>query len=166
MSDESLGHAAYIGDLARVRRLLDAGPDEVWGTGTPLLQVLDEPADCFTDTELLIAEALLDAGASLDAAGADGRTPMHVAVRPGPRALQLLRDRGADLDVQNAHTGDTPLHCAVEETKVASVEWLLANGADPTRRNHAGLTPVDCARHAADSEPDEDLMRIIALLTP
>ena len=52
-----MGYAVLAGDLARVRLLLSLGadPDEAWGTGTPLLQVVDEPLEFFDQRELRIA---------------------------------------------------------------------------------------------------------------
>ena len=94
-----MGYAVLAGDLARVRLLLSLGadPDEAWGTGTPLLQVVDEPLDFFEQQEMRIAEALLDAGAAVDARNPEGQTPLHLVVeRENVAGVELLLARGAD----------------------------------------------------------------------
>ena len=169
MSDtESLGYAVFTSDLPRVRALLADGvdPDEPWGTGTSLLEVVDEPTEFFDEDAYGIAVALLDAGASVDASDSDGLRPIHVATRPAHRALSLLLERGADINARTLTEGRTPLHFAVDFESVDAVGLLLANGADPTAADNNGETPLDLARREALQSPSDDLSRIIGLLTP
>lgn len=166
MSEESLGYAVFTGDLLRVRLLLTLGadPDEPWGTGTPLLQVVDEPSEFFDESALLIAQALLDAGASVNASDSDGHRPIHAATRAGRSALALLVERGADPNVRTLDTGNSALHCAVDFENADGVELLLANGGDPTLVNNDGHTALDLAVRANSESPSEELARIIGLL--
>lgn len=144
--DVDLGLAVYRGDLDAVQRVLARGvsPDQRWGSQTPLMVVLDEPPAYFGLTEQAIAEALLDAGASVDARDEDGRSPLHYATLSGPGATALLLKRGANVNAV-ASNGETPLHHAVQRESVEVVHLLLNGGADPSARNTEGSTPHDVA---------------------
>ncbi|XP_055602716.1 uncharacterized protein LOC129751312 [Uranotaenia lowii] len=58
---------------------------------------------------------------------------------------QLLIDHGARINDCN-NEGNTALHVAAADGEWELVEVLLRNGADVTRKNHAGLTPMEGAR--------------------
>jgi ankyrin repeat protein len=157
----------FTGDLPRVRRLLAEGadPDEPWGTGTSLLQVVDEPSEFFDDSAFGIAVALLDAGASVNACDENGVRPVHAATRAGNNALQLLIEKGAELNVRTQTDGNTPLHFAVGYENVAGVALLLANGADRSLTNNEGLTALGVAKIAMLTASSDELVRIAGLLT-
>ncbi|CAB0034292.1 unnamed protein product [Trichogramma brassicae] len=53
------------------------------------------------------------------------------------------------IDIYLDKTGETPLHLAVKNGNVKVVHLLLSYGADPTRRNNDGLTPVLMASQAS-----------------
>lgn len=80
----------------------------------------------------------LDAGADLAArAGALGETPLHVATRRRRLdAVELLVDRGADVDATNG-AGKTPYAHALRRTFDEVAEFLAARGAD------TALAPAD-----------------------
>jgi hypothetical protein len=95
--------------------------------------------------------------------GADVRTvscmstPLHCAVggfqhAPPERwceVAELLLEAGADVNAGSAANGDpnwTPLHHAAWRNHIAAVSWLLKQGADPTRVNKYGSTPLETAR--------------------
>jgi ankyrin repeat protein len=164
---DSLGYAVFSGDLPRVTLLLAEGadPDEPWGSGTSLLQVVDEPSEFFDENALGIAVALLDAGASVNASDENGLRPVHAATRAGRNALRLLVERGADVNVRTMTDGNTPLHFAVDYENVAGVELLLSSGADRTITNNDGLTALDVAKLAESKSSSEELVRIVELLT-
>lgn len=70
----------------------------------------------------------------LGAAAAQNRHPVIAA---------MLLERGALINQPNIY-GSTPLHsAAIASGSAKMVEFLLANGADPTLRNKAGKLPVD-----------------------
>jgi len=76
------------------------------------------------------AERLLNAGANVNDAGADGASALVVALLSGQGDVaKLLLDRGADPNAAAAGYG--PLHVAVLRGDAALVTALLARGADP-----------------------------------
>lgn len=102
--------AAFRGDAAQVRRLLEQGfaPDVADHQGfTPLHLAAQEWRE-------EAARALLDAGALVDPKNKVGNIPLFVAVfnsRGRGDLISLLRERGADPTLQNSH-GKTPLSLA------------------------------------------------------
>ena len=86
--------------------------------------------------------ALLDSGADVGAADADGTTALHWAsYRDVGAAADMLLDAGADA---NAATdlGVTPLWLACENGSAVMVRRLLRAGANPNRALLAGETPL------------------------
>ncbi len=86
------------------------------------------------------ARLLLDAGADVNDAAADGTSALDVAAMSGHgRLAELLLERGADPNATGAGYG--PLHAAVLRADAGLVRALLARGADPNARLVRG-TPV------------------------
>ena len=96
-----------------------------------------------------IAELLLKAGAVVNAKGASGKTPLHVAVENNQREFaEWLLARQADPNAKD-NDGQTPLHYASNNGKRELAELLLAHNADPNQRDNSGHTPLDLAKSAA-----------------
>jgi hypothetical protein len=95
-------------------------------------------------------ERLLAEGASVNARGFLGRTPlMTAAFHHRQEAAKVLIARGADLNAVSPQ-GDTALHLAASHsTEVARV--LIAAGADVNVRDKTGRTPL---HHAVSSRPE------------
>ncbi|MEJ0035849.1 MAG: ankyrin repeat domain-containing protein [Gammaproteobacteria bacterium] len=118
--------------------------DPTPGAKTPLLYATREGHDD-------VAKLLLDAGASIEKADADGVTPLLMAVLNGNVPLaRMLIARGANVRVSDWY-GETPLWAAVDlrnidvagpshdngidrESAFALVKLLLDKGADPNAR--------------------------------
>ena len=104
-----------------------------------------------------VAEDLVAAGASPDAAAADGSTPLHVCAGAGAlRTLEyLLQHCGADGLSLPDNDGNTPLHRAVGHGHAACSSALLAAGADVAAKTGAGTTPL----HLASGQGRIDIVR-------
>jgi len=142
--------AAAIGDTDRVGaalgrdvRLLDAHSAE----GFPALALAAHFGHVNT------ARWLLDRGADVNRAAGHhlGVTPLHAALfgRQIEAAL-LLIERGADVTLARGGTGWkragwTPLHYAAGFGFTALVDPLLDRGADPSRVDEEGKTPLQVA---------------------
>lgn len=89
------------------------------------------------------AERLLGRGARVHQ---DGWSPIHYAATgPDVRVVRLLLDRGAPLEPRSP-LGHTPLMMAARWGSEASVELLLARGANPRLVNDDKLDAIDLAR--------------------
>ena len=107
-------------------RSLQIGFDRPKGGFTPLLFAA-RSGDVDT------AKLLVEAGATVNDAAADGTSVLVVAVHSGHRALaQYLMGLGAN--VNTAGSGYTALHAAVLRGDRVLAEELLARGADPNAR--------------------------------
>ena len=85
---------------------------------------------------------LIDQGADVDAAWADGSTALLWAAHWGDLDMaDLLLAAGADVNAADDH-GVTSLDRAAENTSLAMVEKLLAAGADANAARASGLTPL------------------------
>jgi RNA polymerase sigma factor (sigma-70 family) len=148
--------AVRTGDLAQVRRMLDAHPAligerERWdedvaqrnrfpavGSFTALHR-----AAYYGDDAL--AALLLERGADPSAPTKIGQTPLHVAVLVDhPEIAQMLLERGANVNAATDR-GMTPLHWAVIRRLSGHITRLLAAGASPDARDVEGRTPRDWA---------------------
>ena len=93
--------------------------------------------------EVTGAELLLARGASVSL---PGWSPIHYAATgPEPQLVQLLLDKGADINAASPN-GTTPLMMAAQYGSDDSVKLLLQRGADIGRRNQRALGAVDFAR--------------------
>lgn len=99
---------------------------------------------------------LLARGAKVHQAG---WSPLHYAAT-GPEAqiVALLLDRGAVVDAESPNRS-TPLMMASQYGTEASVDLLLARGADARRRNDLGLDATEFARRSGRDFLVEKLKR-------
>ena len=96
-------------------------------------------------SRLALAEALLDAGADVDASAA-GATPLHVAARRGHLACaELLLRRGAAVDPPRAPGLGSPLLVAIANDWEHVATLLVEHGADANARDENGETAAAIA---------------------
>lgn len=112
---------------------------------------IDE-ANLVGETPLMMAalRGNLDWTAKLAQRGArinrDGWSPLlYAASGPEPKVVAWLLEHGADVE-SRAPNGTTPLMMAARYGAEASVDLLLARGADRKRRNDQGLDAAAFAR--------------------
>ncbi len=79
---------------------------------------------------------ILEKGADIEAKTLDGYRPLHLACRSDPTNLRTLIALGAKIEYEDGSA--CPLEMAIIEDSKWAVWYLLNNGADPNRRNHAG----------------------------
>ena len=144
----SLDNAAYRGDAAVVRRLLEE-PAVVGGGyhkkvhrdgNTPAFRAAwgssvrgDYPA---------VLQSLLDAGVEVDELNGDRQTLLLVAtMSSNQEVVRLLLDRGANVGHIDGF-GNTALHLALRSAGQEVVRMLLDGGADPTVEDRAGKSAL------------------------
>ncbi len=72
--------------------------------------------------------------------------PLHEAAQRGNTTiLQLLLEKGADINFQDKRNGNTALHEACSSNRFRSVQYLVEKGADLNRKGLIGLTPLALA---------------------
>jgi Ankyrin repeats (many copies) len=158
----ALWRAACFVEPGLVEALLGAGanpnaaPSALAGACWPsfLGQIEGGANDIERNIDLIVA-----AGGDLDERDEHGYGPLHGALMPynhgtgfassdgpnAPAARALIRN-GLSIDITFDDHGTRPLHIVAGEGDVASIEFLLAAGADPSERTDEGHTPLDAAR--------------------
>jgi ankyrin repeat protein len=143
--------AASLGDIERLRELLDGDPSlatEFSGDGFTALHF---PA-FFGGVD--VAALLLERGADVDAHGRSWMTgtPLNSAAAGGHTDVaRLLLGAGADPNARQA-SGWTPLHSAAHDGTTELVELLLTSGADPAATNDEGATVLSMAEEGGSAE--------------
>ena len=141
-ADPDAFDAAALGEIERLRELLDVDPEAAGRSA----------GDGFTALHLAawfghpkVAELLLARGADPQAIATNDTDlqPLHSAAAGGHAVIaHLLLDRGADIDARQ-HGGIAPLHSAAHRCDIEMVTLLLGRGADPSVTTEDGQTPAD-----------------------
>jgi ankyrin repeat protein len=118
--------AVYEGDVAEVRRLLDAGADVSLANnyGATPMGLAAEVAN----TEIL--KLLLEAGANADSPNPEGMTALMAVARTGNvEAAKALLERGATVDARENWGGQTALMWASARRHPQMMQLLISAGA-------------------------------------
>ncbi len=89
----------------------------------------------------VVVEALLDYGVDPNV-GLFGVALSRQRTMARQTVMSILIARGADINVRDAQRGNTPLHRAVGEGNLRSVETLLEGRAHPNIADKSGQTPL------------------------
>ena len=109
--------------------------------------------------KVALCELLLKRGAKVNK---EGWTPLHyAAIGPEPQTVALMLARGAELEAESPNK-NTALMMAVRFGPEASVDLLLAQGADLKRVNSGGWNAVELAANAGREELSKRLARVAA----
>jgi uncharacterized protein len=142
--------AASLGDVDRLRELLDADPSSASAYSADGFTALHFPA-FFGGVGC--ARVLLDGGADADARGRGWMTgtPLNSAAA-GRHAdvARVLLDAGANPDARQG-SGWTPLHSAAHNGDLDMVALLLAHGADAAATNDEGASVLSMAEERGDA---------------
>ena len=143
-ADLSFAEACALGDLERVRALLERDPS--------LLH--SRTADGFPAFALaiffrqpIVARYLIEQGADVNAQAQNAMKvrPVHSAATTGDReTMKMLLDRGADPNAKQ-QMDYTALHGAASHGDIEMAKLLLANGADPNAKSSDGMTAAEVA---------------------
>ena len=138
--------AAQRGDLEAVLRALSAGADPR-APGSFFGYTALHAAAAMGETACV--DALLAAGAPVEARADDGATPLlAAAAQHGPDtgpAIGRLINAGARLDARLHARGECPLHLATQAGRAPVVARLLGAGADVHARTEGGFTALHMA---------------------
>jgi uncharacterized protein len=107
-----------------------------------------------------VARVLIDAGANLEATGLFGARALHWAAWTGEASIvEMLIERGAELEKKCSEFGATPLFWAVhgygpdgareKHGQVAAARALIAAGAKVATANKAGESAVEMSKRCA-----------------
>ena len=125
----------------------------VVGVSVSALAKADAPLiDAVRSGDVSVVRALLDQGADVEGAAADGSTALQWAVHEGRASLvELLLGAGADVTATNRY-GVGPASLAAENGNASILERLLDAGVDPDTTMPGGETLLMTA--ARTGEPD------------
>ena len=140
--------AAALGRVDRLAALLLADPALATGRSADGFTALHFPAFFGIGDAAAASRLLIAAGADVNARSANSFSvlPLHSAVAGNHDAVvAVLIGEGADVNATQPH-GWTPLLGAAKNGSLASVERLLAAGADPAARNDDGSSALELAR--------------------
>jgi len=146
----ALMDACALGREEVAAALIRAGADvnaQAKDKATPLLAIVGHMPlnESGRESRRLLAEKLLENGATVNVSDWEGTSPFQAAVRSGDTKLaQLLLLAKADIESRNAK-GQTPLLTAAEHDDVEMVKLLLANHVNLAVFDMRGDSPLSTA---------------------
>lgn len=157
---ETYREALVAGDESRLAALI-ASDGKHLPVDADGVTVLHKALHVYSSRRLAIVQQLIAAGADVNAAASDGRTPLHWASDfDVPEAVPLLLRAGARVDARDEE-GNTPLFSA----RPAAARLLITAGADVRATNREGNVPLHRNHQAALLAPGVNV-RNAAGLTP
>jgi len=125
---DPLDTAVKEGDQGKIDDLFDKMPDEA--AKKELADAALRYAAQYNKVDLL--PKLVEKGADVKKADADGQTPLHIAALNGHMEMvKALIEKGADVNAKMRLVGSTPLDVAVGAEKNDVAEYLKQHGGKP-----------------------------------
>lgn len=167
-------------DMAVTELLLESGADVLypgllrysvnWGSPEALALLLNAGANPSIDigglhaagrnNDIVALEALLTAGADINARHSYGETPIFTALpNAQPSIIRRMIEVGADPTIPDTR-GLYPLHRAMGGAIGENIALVVAAGADPNRKDHRGNTPLHIV--AAEDVPGNAIALVAA----
>ena len=141
--EELLHHACHEGDVFVVRTLLKNGC-----TISVLTREEQEELLCHAchEGDMFVVEGLLAVGCNVNCVGADGCTPLMVAVKAGCKEVALvLLEKGADVHAKDRDRR-TALHWACDRNMKEMVELFINQGSRVNEEDNLSHTPLKLAQ--------------------
>lgn len=92
-------------------------------------------------------DRLIEDGEDLNRIDEEGMSPLAYAIMYNQKEIfNTLLNAGADINLQDPSSGNTPLHEAVMAGNRYFISQLLAKGSDPKIKNHEGLDAATVAK--------------------
>lgn len=152
----TLGYSACIGDLSKIKLILEENPGLInkmdYPNGYSLLHIAAENGN------YPICDFLISKGANINAQAHGLITPLHLAAKNGNKeVVEYLIKKGANVNslatdnqysewvVQKCNCGDTPLHFALKNGHEEVAYILINNEANINILNLKGDSPLDLA---------------------
>lgn len=149
--------ASHRGQMAHVELLLQAG-------AVPDLRQTQKDSErgdtallrAFYGGHLIVAQRLVQAGASLQARNRWDWGPVHMAAQSGcVPCLEWLAEQGQALDEPApASRGETPAMLAAAKGRVQVLQWMQARGVDLARRDRQGHSAQDWAQRRGQTDAE------------
>lgn len=162
-------HLAVFADAAVLQALLVA-PDHAGLYDRAVYERLDVDTLrlALREGQAAHVAVLTEFGVSLNARGADNRTPLQFLIAhrksnvAGMEALRYLVDHGADPHRSDSATGETLLHLAASAGWAEAFFFMLEQGISPA----AVMTDGTTLLHAAARGPREDIFQAVMAMKP
>ena len=141
--EQLLRHACRVGDVFVARALIHNGC-----TISVLSREKQEELlrDACHEGDVFVVESLLAAGCNVNCVGADGCTPIMVAVKAGYKEVALvLLEKGADIYAKDRDRR-TALHWACVKNLKEMVELLINRGSQVNEEDSLSHTPLKLAQ--------------------
>lgn len=153
----------HANELSALAKLLESSPDLLNSSYTNNQSLLEYAA---AQGDLDKLRFLLEHGASPNRNSKDAPHALSIAVSHGnKKAVELLVNGGADVNLATAINGLSPLHTAASEGFTAISEFLIEKGAEVNSREIGGRsTPLHLAALRGQEQEIELLLKHRALI--
>ncbi len=159
--DFTIYEVVWLGDIARVRKLLKSNP----ALANDASKTYREPVlfTAIRKGHIAIAKFLLDNGAKLNVKGKYKEPPLHAAAYSGHKdVIALLLRKGADVNRKGAH-GEQALHWAAAKGHGEITRLLVEAGAEVNTHTDTPRADVDTLPSGDDADVIREQLRFLAL---